>query len=408
MIYGLIPIGGKGTRLSLPYSKEMIPQKNFDYFNPVVNHTVEKMELAGAERIVFVHGSEYKEDVRQYFKDDCYIHILQERLGFANVIYDFYNQIKPDDYDVVLFGLPDSVFNKNPFVEMINQHGIVCGLFTTDSLSKVDRLDNEGKTFQVKTAKNNTNQDLFWGVLKFDGHNLKAMVTDGVFDKYSEIGTILNLYPNSTIKGDSYLDLGTWANYNRYLSDVNSFSNVEIEKKYDASNVDANDFVKYFYCSDSKYEGITSSDFYYTTNNGNVEFVRYREKSDDEGAIGDLTIKNFNKSQLNRFELTIPLADNAETHNVTHFLNLLGLKFQFEVTKRCHIFHFTDYTIVYYDFTVKGKEFKIIEIELHKIDFNLISQLEHDMLRIEGFDPSKGITKSKFQIIQEQLNDTAH
>ncbi len=221
MIYGLIPVGGKGLRLGLPYSKVMLPQKNYDFFNPVVNHLVEKMELAGAKKIYFVHGSEFKKDICDYFNEECYVHILQERLGFANVIYDFVNHALLEKHDKILFGLPDTVFDENPFVEMINISGIVCGLFTTNKLSKVDRLNQEKPQFQVKTAKNEHNSDWFWGILKFDSANLMRMVADRVFDTYSEIGVILNLYPNQHVYGKSYLDLGTWENYNRYLTESN-------------------------------------------------------------------------------------------------------------------------------------------------------------------------------------------
>jgi glucose-1-phosphate thymidylyltransferase len=57
MIYGLIPIGGKGTRLGLPFSKEMLPQAGVLFYKPIVSHVTEKMMQAGADRIIFVHGS---------------------------------------------------------------------------------------------------------------------------------------------------------------------------------------------------------------------------------------------------------------------------------------------------------------------------------------------------------------
>lgn len=228
MIYGLIPIGGKGTRLGLPYSKEMLPQKNFDYFNPLVNHIVEKMKLAGAEKIYFVHGKEFKKDVQEYFSKENFVHILQDNLGFANVILDFYNKSDIKDDDKVIFGLPDSIFEENPFIELIGKKGIVTGLFVTDSTSCVDRLNIEEKNFQIKTSKSKENLDVFWGILKFDGTNIKTMVEDGVFKLHTEIGDILNLYEKTHIRCKSYLDLGTWKNYNRYISSSYSFSNIEI------------------------------------------------------------------------------------------------------------------------------------------------------------------------------------
>ena len=64
--YGLVPVGGKGLRLSLPFSKEMLPQKNYDYYNPLINHVVEKMLLAGVEIVYFIHGEEFKKDLKDF------------------------------------------------------------------------------------------------------------------------------------------------------------------------------------------------------------------------------------------------------------------------------------------------------------------------------------------------------
>jgi hypothetical protein len=405
MIYGMIPIGGKGTRLGLPYSKEMLPQKNFDYFNPLVNHIVEKMHLAGAEKIYFIHGWEFKKDVVEYFKEERYIHVLQEKLGFANVIADFYRESKIESTDRVLFGLPDSVFDENPFVELVDKKGIVAGLFVTDPISKVDRLDTEQQNFQVKSSKTEDNLDLFWGVLKFDGADLTQMVSDNVFDLHTEIGNILNLYKKTYVICKSYLDLGTWSNYNRYLSSTYNFSNIEVEKKYDAEGVNPGDFIAHFQDRGGKLLEITSTDHYHVSNNSNIEFIRYRGNSED-GTIPspDITIKNYNKSQLNRFELVVPLSPDADSKNVLHFLKLLGANHVFSVTKKCYIFTFEEYTAVYYEFNVNDKLFKIIEIELHKIDFNIISKLEVEMTAIPGFNPMLTISKSKFQIIKEQLS----
>ena len=161
MIYGLVPIGGMGTRLGLPYAKEMLPQKNFDYFNPLVNHVVEKMKFAGAETICFVHGEHFKKEVTDFFNEPNYLHLLQEKKGFANVILDFGKQVKIEDEDRVILGLPDSLFEGNPFVDLIDRKGIVTGLFKTNALSRVDRLDKSENNFQVKVSKSENNLDLF-------------------------------------------------------------------------------------------------------------------------------------------------------------------------------------------------------------------------------------------------------
>ena len=63
MIKGIVPIGGFGTRLGMTFSKEMLPQKNYNYYNPISNHLVSRMLEAGAEEIIFIHGDELKNDV---------------------------------------------------------------------------------------------------------------------------------------------------------------------------------------------------------------------------------------------------------------------------------------------------------------------------------------------------------
>ena len=216
-IIGLIPVGGKGTRLGLPFPKEMLPQKGFDKYNPIINHTVSKMLDAGAEYLYFIHGTEIKQEIVDYYPPDKYCHhIKQKTPGFASVLSDFYEaytDLQPED--IVLFGLPDSIYEGNPFKEMVDKPGVVCGLFTTSDDTHVDRLDTVDPRFWVKTPKQSFNQNLFWGVLKFDYSSLSALISmsDG------EIGMRLNYISFTTVSGGSYLDLGTWVNYNKYLID---------------------------------------------------------------------------------------------------------------------------------------------------------------------------------------------
>ncbi len=221
MIYGVIPVGGKGKRLGLPFSKEMLPQKGFGFFNPILHHLVEKMQQAGAETIVFVHGDEYKEDIRTHYMHPCYCHIKQKEPSFAGCLKDFYNVFNVDDKASILFGLPDSIFDGNPFKEMLKHNReIVCGLFMTLPTSKVDRLTDK-KSFEVKSEKKDGNSDWFWGVLKFNGVDIKEMIKRGDFARTPEIGEILNEYPKKFVYGGWYIDLGTWENLNEYWKQQN-------------------------------------------------------------------------------------------------------------------------------------------------------------------------------------------
>ena len=217
MIYGLVPIGGLGTRLSLTFSKEMLPQKGFRHFNPISNHLVAALIEAGAEKIVFIHGFELKNDVVTFFKSINHLHFVQKSAGFSNVLKEFLTNISLQSNDKVLFGMPDTVFRGNPFHEMLLKQGIACGLFTTNEDSEVDRLYINEKKFAVKKVKSPLLQNMFWGLLKFDGSDLVSMENQGHFLKYSEIGDIINQYNFSCVEAEDYLDIGTWDNYNEYL-----------------------------------------------------------------------------------------------------------------------------------------------------------------------------------------------
>lgn len=218
MIYGLVPIGGKGTRLGLTFSKEMLPQKNYLEYKPISNHLIDCMIQSGANFIYFIHGFEFKNDVIEYYTDDTYIHIKQKHSGFANVIKEFIENVDFEDDDSIFFGMPDTIFEGNPFTKMLEIPGVVCGLFKTDDNSKVDRLIKNKKQFKVKSKKTKDLEENFWGIIKFDGKTLKDMMQKDVFTTYTEIGDILNQYKFSTVKAGLYIDLGTWPNYNRYLS----------------------------------------------------------------------------------------------------------------------------------------------------------------------------------------------
>ena len=402
MIYGLLPVGGEGQRLSLPFSKEMLPQKNYDYYNPIINHSVEKMLLVGADKIYFIHGKKYKSYLKNFFKGKNFIHILQRSKGFSKVLSDFTKAAKPEDQDKIIFGLPDSIFSKNPFIKMLNEDGIVCGLFETQDNSKVDRLDKNKKKFIVKSEKNQNNLNLFWGVLKFDGLNLKKITQDKDSINLPEIGDVLNKYQKKMLDCGQYLDIGTWDNYNRYLQSEEK-ENIEIEIKYDASEIQERSFVNQLKKSNyKKYIQTDSKDYYFDPNNPRVEFVRYRE-GDGKDSRSDITIKNFNNSALNRFELELLIDKNTDKDDVLYFLSLLKCKFIFSVRKKCHIFIYSDYTVVFYTFNINGRDYKIIEIELEKANYRLIEDAKSLLKKVNNFDKVSIIKKSKFQIIKNEL-----
>lgn len=50
---GLIPCAGEGSRLGLPFSKEMFPDLHYPTFRPIIMYTIEAMQKAGIKQIIF-------------------------------------------------------------------------------------------------------------------------------------------------------------------------------------------------------------------------------------------------------------------------------------------------------------------------------------------------------------------
>lgn len=233
MIYGVIPVGGEGKRLGLPFSKEVFPKMGIEHYEPMMHTIVEKMLEAGASEIVFVHGKELKQDIVKYYDDEIYQHICQKTVSFSGVLKDAYYSILPLDSDKILFGLPDTMFTGNPFIDSLLLKNIVCcAFYASDNSLKVDRLKtlNSNTVFDVKNVKTEQNSELFWGCLKFDAENILDMINSGLFDKTNEIGELINLYfkdPQNKSKvtisilspNVYFLDVGTWKNLNKYCAE---------------------------------------------------------------------------------------------------------------------------------------------------------------------------------------------
>ena len=405
MIYGLIGCGGFAKRLGINYPKELLPLPSFDFYYPLAKHTTDKMELAGCSKIYFVHGKKYKEQMVDYFNGRNYVHILEKRPGFANILRNGYEAIKPDDDDSILFGLADSVFEGNCYPLLAAYPGVNCALFKTDNSVRVDRLTKDGQ-FKIKSEFQSDCTPYFWGALGFRGRDIKKMIDNHEFINHSEIGNIINNYPKAYFYYDKYFDLGLWRNWGAF-QESKDFGNREIEYKYSAQDVDAKDFVRFFKKTGyKKYRTFSSTDYYFQSPNKNIEFVRYRRGTENvsDGSTPDISVKDFNTNAINRLEIPILLEKKNKFTDVFYFLTLLNLIFEFEVTKTCHIFDYKSHTVVFYSFTFGEKEYRIIEVELNKgFNFSIFEKIEKQMVKIPGFDPTKTIKESKYQIIKNLI-----
>lgn len=216
MIYGLIPVGGTGSRLGLPFPKELLPLKNYSYYHPVIKLTVDNMLLAGCEKIIFVHGAIKKKEIINLYNTDKFEHISNKSARQSEVFTCFYKHLKKTikNEDFVLYGLPDTFYKDNVFIDMIQEKGSICCMFSVHDKCIVGRLNKEKKF--IKSNKKENLSNFCWAALKLDCDSIKKFNFLLLQNKSFEVEDLLNNIEFKTIHAGSYIDLGTWDSLNFY------------------------------------------------------------------------------------------------------------------------------------------------------------------------------------------------
>jgi glucose-1-phosphate thymidylyltransferase len=182
-VVGLIPAGGKATRLApLPCSKEMFPLG----FRPVgegqslrpkvVSHyLIEKMKFAGICKAYFVLAPG-KWDIPAYFGDGSLLsmHLAYLMLGAPFGVPFTLDQAYPFvRRDIVAFGFPDILFgcedgfSKLLVRQAVSHSDITLGLFPANhSFSKEDRVDfnDDGEVREIILRPSQSDLRYSWAI----------------------------------------------------------------------------------------------------------------------------------------------------------------------------------------------------------------------------------------------------
>ena len=140
---------------------------------------------------------------------------------------------------------------------------------------------------------------------------------------------------------------------------------LEIESKYDASNIDRMQFKLLAKSLNPKsFLYVESTDIYYVKDG---EFLRYRMASEnDVTKRAELTYKKKSVSGNNivRFELNLRVDPN-DPETVAKFCEVLGYVRNFSIVKMCDIYYYDDADIVFYSvIDESGKVAHFVEVEI--------------------------------------------
>ena len=228
---GIIPAAGAGTRIQpLAFSKEMLPVGSridgdgVERPKAVSEFLVERMVLAGAERLCFVISPE-KTDIIQYYAQHpearrfCYV-VQEHPIGLCDALFRGLPLVR-DDEEVVI-GLPDTVWFPENGLALLPAGELSFLLFPVDRPERFDAVVTDSAVvteIQVKHAQPQTHW--VWGAFRMPArafrelHRLWSEPDRG--DEY--VGTLVNEYLRRGGRalgvpvGERYYDIGTLDGY---------------------------------------------------------------------------------------------------------------------------------------------------------------------------------------------------
>lgn len=230
-MWGIVPAAGSGTRIQpLAFSKELLPvgsrrEDGVERPRAVSEYLVERMILAGADRICFVISPTKSDILRYYGSRFGPAHVVYgvqpEPRGLCDAIFQAAPLVAPAD--TVLIGLPDTIwFPEDGFLALPDGR-LALLLFPVDRPELFDAVVTapEGRVLEVQVKQPAPASFWVWGALKMPGailHDLHRLWCERARqDEY--LGTLINAYlahggeAFGTRAGQAYVDVGTLNGY---------------------------------------------------------------------------------------------------------------------------------------------------------------------------------------------------
>jgi glucose-1-phosphate thymidylyltransferase len=235
---GVIPAAGCGTRIQpLGCSKELLPvgsrrRNGRPHPKAVAEYLIERMLLAGADRVCMVISPE-KTDIVRYFADspfsDRIFYAIQPRAkGLCDAVFRAVPHLNP--WELVLIGLPDTIWFPSDAYAKVPADSVHLITFPVPDPEHFDAVivDQPGQVAEVQVKRAGAANRRVWGAITMPAHDMR-----GLFRLWQErqcrdeyLGHLFNAWIERGNRvtcdeiGESYLDVGTLEGYRRALAEL--------------------------------------------------------------------------------------------------------------------------------------------------------------------------------------------
>jgi dTDP-glucose pyrophosphorylase len=238
-MWGIIPAAGAGSRIQpLAFSKELLPvgsriEGGAERPRAVSEYLVERMILAGADRICFVIAPG-KSDILEYYgtrrleAELCYT-VQPTPGGLCDAIFRAVPFVA--EHESVLVGLPDTIWFPEDALRHLPDAPLSFLLFPVDHPEVFDAVltEPEGRVREIRVKHADPGTEWVWGAFRVAGrtlHELHRLWLDR--DRQDEyIGTLVNTYLSqggsavAVRAGKTYMDVGTLHGYRQAMELLN-------------------------------------------------------------------------------------------------------------------------------------------------------------------------------------------
>lgn len=230
---GIVPAAGRGTRIQpLGFSKELLPvgtrgDGREERPCAVSEYLVERMLLAGADRVCFVIGPG-KSDILEYYGNGYArapaVYVVQPHAdGLCDAIFRALPLVADDE--PVLIGLPDTIWFPAEGFSALPDDRLSFLLFPVEDPRFFDAVvtDPNGAIREIQVKQPEADSRWIWGAIKMPGNVLRALHTLWQARRRGDeyLGTLVNAYlaaggrADGIRAGEAYVDVGTVDGYRR-------------------------------------------------------------------------------------------------------------------------------------------------------------------------------------------------